>query len=70
VSPELRERIHAQARESRRRQGLPEHITDPATLDWLAARVLEADQLQLTGTEDEPTTTAPDRRREGRWRAC
>ena len=41
MSPAERQRIAAQVRESRRRQGLPDHITDPAVLDRLASRVLE-----------------------------
>jgi hypothetical protein len=54
VSPELRERIRAQVRESRRRQGLPEHITDPAVLDWLAARVLERVTEPADASAPEP----------------
>jgi transcriptional regulator with XRE-family HTH domain len=42
ISAELdRERIRAQVRSSRQRQGLPEHITDAELLDRLAAAVLE-----------------------------
>jgi hypothetical protein len=39
---ELRARIGAQVRASRQRQGLSPYITDPATLDRLAARVEQA----------------------------
>jgi hypothetical protein len=42
VSPEDRARIGTQVRASRQRQGLGPHVTDPATLDRLAARVEQA----------------------------
>jgi hypothetical protein len=41
VSPRERERIRAQVRESRQRQGLPEHVLDITVLDRLAGRLLE-----------------------------
>ena len=41
MSPSARERIRAQVRDSRRRQGLPEHIEDITVLDRLAGRLLE-----------------------------
>jgi hypothetical protein len=41
VSPSERERIRAQVRESRQRQGLPEHVEDTTVLDRLAGRLLE-----------------------------
>ena len=55
MSPELRERICAQVRASRQRQGLGPHITDPATLDRLAGRVLErvAEPIELGGATEE-----------------
>jgi hypothetical protein len=40
VSPAERERIRAQVRESRRCQGLPEHVQDTSLLDRLAGRLL------------------------------
>jgi hypothetical protein len=44
---ELRARIGAQVRASRQRQGLSPYITDPATVDRLAGRVLELTELAL-----------------------
>ena len=41
MSPSDRERIRAQVRESRQRQGLPEHVRDATVLDRLAGRLLE-----------------------------
>jgi hypothetical protein len=41
VSLSERERIRAQVRESRQRQGLPEHVEDTTVLDQLAGRLLE-----------------------------
>jgi hypothetical protein len=41
VSPSERERIRVQVRESRQRQGLPEHVQDTNVLDRLAGRLLE-----------------------------
>ena len=41
MSPSQRERIRVQVRESRQRQGLPEHVEDTTVLDRLAGRVLE-----------------------------
>jgi hypothetical protein len=46
VSPSDRERIRAQVRESRQRQGFPAHVEDPTVLDRLAGRLLEQSQLQ------------------------
>jgi hypothetical protein len=40
VSPAERERIRAQVRESRQRQGLPAHVQDTSVLDRLAGRLL------------------------------
>jgi hypothetical protein len=48
VSPELRDRIRAQVRESRQRQGLPEHVQDRGVLDRLATRVLERPEAERT----------------------
>jgi hypothetical protein len=41
MSPSQRERIRAQVRESRSRQGLPDHVQDAMVLDRLAGRLLE-----------------------------
>jgi hypothetical protein len=41
VSPSDRERIRVQVRESRQRQGFPEHVEDATVLDRLAGRLLE-----------------------------
>jgi hypothetical protein len=49
VSPSERERIRAQVRESRQRQGLPEHVEDTTVLDRLAGRLLA----------DDPTAPGP-----------
>jgi hypothetical protein len=52
-SEATRTRVRAQVRASRQRQGLPEHITDPAVLDRLAGRVLEQmTELTWIGTDD------------------
>lgn len=40
MSPAERERVRAQVRESRRRQGLPAHVQDISVLDRLAGRLL------------------------------
>jgi hypothetical protein len=47
VSPSERERIRAQVRDSRRRQGLPEHVVDTTVLDRLAGRLLADDPMAL-----------------------
>jgi hypothetical protein len=47
VSPSERERIRAQVRESRQRQGLPEHVEDTTVLDRLAGRLLADDTMAL-----------------------
>jgi hypothetical protein len=53
VSPAtLDERIRAQVRESRLRQGLGPHITDSALLDRLAGRVLEREAELPRATEE------------------
>lgn len=49
MSPSERERIRAQVRESRQRQGLPEHVEDTTMLDRLAGRLL-ADGPMAPGT--------------------
>jgi hypothetical protein len=54
-----RERIHAQVRDSRRRQGLPEHVQDAAVLDRLAARLLADVRPDHNGA---PGTRGPGRR--------
>jgi hypothetical protein len=59
VSPELRARIRTQVRTSRQHQGLAPQVTDPATLDRLATRVLElAAELPEPGGAglDDPAT--------------
>jgi hypothetical protein len=58
MTPE-RERIRAQVCDSRRRQGLPEHIQDAAVLDRLAARLLADVRPQ---DNDAPGTRGPGRR--------
>ena len=40
MSPSKRERIRAQVRDSRRHQGLPEHVQDTSMIDRLAGRLL------------------------------
>jgi hypothetical protein len=52
-------RIHAQVRDSRRRQGLPEQITDAGVLDRLAARLLADGRPEHN---DAPGTRGPGRR--------
>ncbi len=47
MSPSERERIRAQVRESRQRQGLPEHVEDTTVLDRLAGRLLADDKMAL-----------------------
>lgn len=64
-----RDRIHAQVRESRRAQGLPEHITDAAVLDRLAAVVQAAGNGDYNTkapelTTPEPSTSTPTRKEE------
>jgi hypothetical protein len=51
VSPAERERIRAQVRESRSRQGLPAYVQDTSLLDRLAGRLLE----RVAGSEDGAT---------------
>jgi hypothetical protein len=41
--------IRAPVRDSRRRQGLPEHVTDAGVLDRLAARLLADVRLEHNG---------------------
>jgi hypothetical protein len=59
VSPAERERIYAQIRDSRRRQGLPEHVQDAAVLVRLAARLLVDVRPEDNGA---PRTRGPGRR--------
>jgi hypothetical protein len=59
VSPAERERIYAQVRDSRRRQGLPEHVQDAPVLDRLAARLLAEVRREHN---DAPRTRMPGRR--------
>jgi hypothetical protein len=60
VSPSERERIRAQVRESRQRQGLPEHVQDTNVLDRLAGRLLERragrTELAWAGNDDDGAT--------------
>jgi hypothetical protein len=53
-----RQRIHAQVRDSRRRQGLPEHVQDAGVLDRLAARLL----ADVRPQHDDGPGTRPGRR--------
>lgn len=53
MSPAQRERIRTQVLASRQRQGLPIHITDPATLDRLAGLMLDRlAELPEVGADD------------------
>ena len=54
-----RQRIHAQVCDSRRRQGLPEHVQDAGVLDRLAARLLADVRLEHDGA---PGPVSPGRR--------
>jgi hypothetical protein len=64
-------RIHAQVRDSRRRQGLPEHVQDAGVLDRLAARLLadvrrehnDAPETQMPGRRDHPAAATTKRGR-------
>jgi hypothetical protein len=64
--PEDVERIRAQVRESRQRQGLPEHVMDPDVLDRLAADVLDRLAAMVANVrpehDDGPGSGKPGRR--------
>jgi hypothetical protein len=58
VSLSKRERIQRQVRESRQRQGFPEHVEDTSVLDRLAGRLLEqkaAPSSSASGAAPTPT---------------
>ena len=60
---ELRARIGTQVRTSRQRQGLPDHVTDPATLDGLAGWVELALDTLAREERDMRRQPKPDRAR-------
>lgn len=59
MSPAERERIAAQVRASRQRQGLPSYVQDPSVLDRLAGRLLEcaAERTAPTWASDDDRAT-------------
>jgi hypothetical protein len=64
VSPAERERIYAQVRESRRRQGKSERVQDAPFLDRLAARVLADVRREHNDAPGSPGRRSTARRRQ------
>jgi hypothetical protein len=59
MTPAERDRIRAQVRESRRRQGFPAHVQDTSVLDRLAGRLLtDGATRRDQGTRAAPGVTA------------